>query len=90
MEIGKTQGKWNDQHCSMLRPYICKKTNSECSKEQLNLILRAVTRKKKKTNIAVTIPMIIVLGLFSDTIMPAFTMIPPTPGPGMLRLGRKH
>lgn len=29
MEIYKDTGKWNDNHCSALRPYICKKTNSK-------------------------------------------------------------
>ena len=31
LEMYRWNGKWNDLHCSMLRPYICKKTNSKCS-----------------------------------------------------------
>ena len=29
LEMHRWNGKWNDLHCSMLRPYICKKTNSK-------------------------------------------------------------
>ena len=31
LEMYRWNGKWNDLHCSMLRPYICKKTNSKCA-----------------------------------------------------------
>ena len=31
LEFFRWNGKWNDLHCSMLRPYICKKTNSKCA-----------------------------------------------------------
>ena len=31
LEMYRLNGKWNDLHCSMLRPYICKKTNSKCA-----------------------------------------------------------
>ena len=42
LEMYRWNGKWNDVHCSMLRPYICKKTNSKCASFIIIIIITII------------------------------------------------
>ena len=67
LEMYRWNGKWNDLHCSMLRPYICKKTNSKCASFIIIIIITIII-------IIIVIIIIIIISSSSSSIVSSITV----------------